>query len=54
MEVPIARPPSRRTDALLAVYMLSIHGREVEGAVVRVALEEHFWLSPDAEKPKAT
>jgi hypothetical protein len=29
--------------------MLSARGRGVEGAVARVALEEHFWLPPDAD-----
>ena len=31
------------------VFMLSARGRDVEGAVARAALEEHFWLPAGAD-----
>ncbi|RDJ98256.1 DUF1488 family protein [Paraburkholderia lacunae] len=36
-------------DGRAVVFMLSARGRDVEGAVARDALEEHFWLPPDAD-----
>jgi hypothetical protein len=41
--------PSVSADGRVVVFMLSIRGREVEGAVARDALEEHFWLPHDAD-----
>ncbi len=36
-------------DGRAVVFMLSTRGREVEGAVARDALEEHFWLPRGAD-----
>jgi Protein of unknown function (DUF1488) len=36
-------------DGRAVVFMLSIHGREVKGAIARAALEEHFWLPRGAD-----
>ncbi|WP_236078503.1 DUF1488 family protein [Paraburkholderia domus] len=36
-------------DGRVVIFMLSIRGREVDGAVARKALEEHFWLPRDAD-----
>ena len=36
-------------DGRAVVFMLSIRGREVEGAIAREALEEHFWLPRSAD-----
>ncbi|MFM0306073.1 DUF1488 family protein [Paraburkholderia sediminicola] len=36
-------------DGRTVVFMLSIRGRAVEGAIARDALEEHFWLPPSAD-----
>lgn len=36
-------------DGRVVIFMLSISGREVDGAVARKALEEHFWLPRDAD-----
>jgi hypothetical protein len=43
------RAPAVSPDGRLVVFMLSIRGREVEGAIARDALEEHFWLPHDAD-----
>ncbi|MFL9935684.1 DUF1488 family protein [Paraburkholderia sp. RL18-103-BIB-C] len=48
MEV-LDRAPAVSPDGRAVVFMLSARGRGVEGAVARVALEEHFWLPPDAD-----
>ncbi|MFL9912297.1 DUF1488 family protein [Paraburkholderia sp. RL17-337-BIB-A] len=48
MEV-LDRAPVVSPDGRTVVFILSARGRNVEGAVARVALEEHFWLSPDAD-----
>lgn len=48
MEV-LDRTPAVLPDGRAVVFMLSIRGREVEGAVARAALEEHFWLPRDAD-----
>ncbi|CAE6754850.1 hypothetical protein R70006_03208 [Paraburkholderia domus] len=41
--------PAVSPDGRVVVFILSICGREVEGAVARDALEEHFWLPHDAD-----
>ncbi|KAA1004371.1 DUF1488 domain-containing protein [Paraburkholderia panacisoli] len=43
------RVPAVSPDGHAVVFMLSIRGREVEGAVALDALEEHFWLPGGAE-----
>ncbi|WP_143327253.1 DUF1488 family protein [Paraburkholderia hospita] len=43
--------PAVSPDGRAVVFMLSIRGREVEGAIAREALEEH---SPSASKPRRT
>ncbi|MBK5122170.1 DUF1488 family protein [Burkholderia sp. R-69980] len=48
MEV-LDRTPAVSPDGRVVVFMLSIRGREVEGAVSRDVLEEHFWLPHDAD-----
>ncbi|RKT10291.1 uncharacterized protein DUF1488 [Paraburkholderia sp. RAU2J] len=48
MEVP-DRAPAVSPDGRAVVFMLSTRGREVEGAVARDALEEHFWLPRGAD-----
>lgn len=41
------RAPAVSPDGRAVVFMLS--GREVEGAIARHALEEHFWLPRSAD-----
>jgi hypothetical protein len=48
MEV-LDRAPAVSPDGRAAVFMLPARGREVEGAVARAALEEHFWLPAGAD-----
>ncbi|MFM0068325.1 DUF1488 family protein [Paraburkholderia aspalathi] len=48
MEV-LDRAPAVSPDGRAVVFMLSARGRDVEGAVARAALEEHFWLPRDAD-----
>ncbi|MFL9912308.1 DUF1488 family protein [Paraburkholderia sp. RL17-337-BIB-A] len=48
MEV-LDRAPAVSPDGRAVVFMLSARGRNVEAAVARAALEEHFWLPPDAD-----
>ncbi|MFL9998074.1 DUF1488 family protein [Paraburkholderia sediminicola] len=36
-------------DGRAVVFTLSVRGREVEGAVARDALEQHFWLTRGAD-----
>ena len=48
MEV-LDRAPAVSPDGRAVVFKLSARGRDVEGAVARAALEEHFWLPPDAD-----
>ncbi|MFM0116903.1 DUF1488 family protein [Paraburkholderia nemoris] len=48
MEV-LYRAPAVSLDGRVVVFMLSIRGREVEGAIARDALEEHFWLPRSAD-----
>ncbi|MFM0557571.1 DUF1488 family protein [Paraburkholderia sediminicola] len=48
MEV-LDRAPAVSPDGRAVVFMLSIRGREVEGAIARDALEEHFWLPRSAD-----
>lgn len=48
MEV-LDRAPAVSPDGRDVVFVLPIRGREVEAAVARDALEEHFWLPPDAD-----
>lgn len=44
--------PSVSADGRVVVFMLSIRGRDVEGAVARDALEEHFWLPRNADETR--
>lgn len=48
MEV-LCRAPALLPDGRAVVFMLSIRGREVEGAIARDALEDHFWLPHSAD-----
>jgi hypothetical protein len=48
MEV-LDRLPAVSPDGRAVVFMLSIRGREVEGAITRDALEQHFWLLRSAD-----
>ncbi|AXL53949.1 hypothetical protein DSC91_007637 (plasmid) [Paraburkholderia caffeinilytica] len=48
MEV-LDRAAAVSPDGRAVVFMLSARGRDAEGAVARAALEEHFWLPPDAD-----
>lgn len=43
------RAPAVSPDGRAVVFMLSVRGREVEGAIARHALEEHFWLPRSAD-----
>jgi hypothetical protein len=36
-------------DGRAVVFTLSVRGREIEGAVARDALEQHFWLPRGAD-----
>ncbi|SOE50268.1 Protein of unknown function [Burkholderia sp. OK233] len=49
MEV-VDRAAAVSPDGRAVVFMLSIRGREVECAVAREALEEHFWLPRGANR----
>ncbi|QQC67988.1 DUF1488 family protein [Paraburkholderia ginsengisoli] len=51
MEV-IDRAPAVSPDGRTVVFMLSIRGREVEGAIARDALEELFWLPRSADQAR--
>ncbi|MFM0175604.1 DUF1488 family protein [Paraburkholderia sediminicola] len=51
MEV-LDRAPAVLPDGRAVVFMLSIRGREVEGAIARDALEEHFWLPRSADETR--
>jgi hypothetical protein len=48
MEV-LDRPPAASPDGRAVVFMVSIRGREIEGAIARDALEQHFWLPRSAD-----
>jgi Protein of unknown function (DUF1488) len=48
MEVP-DRAAAVSPDGRAVVFTLSVRGREVEGAVARDALEQHFWLPRGAD-----
>jgi hypothetical protein len=48
MEV-LDRAAAVSPDGRAVMFMLSIRGREVECAVAREALEEHFWLPRGAD-----
>ncbi|AXF16853.1 DUF1488 family protein [Paraburkholderia caledonica] len=48
MEV-LNRAPAVSPDGRAVVFMLSIRGREVEGAIARDALEDYFWLPHSAD-----
>jgi Protein of unknown function (DUF1488) len=48
MEV-LDRAAAVSPDGRAVVFMLSARGRDVEGAVARAALEEHFWLPACAD-----
>ncbi|MFM0342285.1 DUF1488 family protein [Paraburkholderia fungorum] len=48
MEV-LDRAAAVSPDGCAVSFMLSIRGREIEGAVAREALEEHFWLPRGAD-----
>jgi hypothetical protein len=49
MEV-VDRAAAVSPDGRAVFFMLSIRGREVECAVAREALEEHFWLPRGANR----
>lgn len=55
MEV-LDHTPAVSPDGRAVVFMLWLRGREVEGAIARNALEEHFWLprSADTERTLKT
>jgi hypothetical protein len=40
--------PSVSADGRTVIFQLSTRGRDLECAVTREALEQHFWLQPDA------
>lgn len=42
--------PAVSSDGRAVFFMLSMRGREVECAVARDALEEHFWLPRGADE----
>jgi len=48
MEV-LDRVPAVSPDGRAVVFVLSIRGREVEGAIARDALEDYFWLQHSAD-----
>ncbi|PRX92661.1 DUF1488 family protein [Paraburkholderia sp. BL25I1N1] len=48
MEVP-DHAAAVSPDGRAVVFTLSVRGREVEGAVARDALEQHFWLPRGAD-----
>lgn len=48
MEV-LDRAPAVSPDGRAVVFMLSMRGREVEGAIALEALEAHFWLPRGAD-----
>ncbi|MFM0694611.1 DUF1488 family protein [Paraburkholderia graminis] len=48
MEV-LDRVPAVSPDGRAVVFVLSIRGREVEGAIARDALEDYFWLPHSAD-----
>jgi hypothetical protein len=48
MEV-LDRAPAVSPDGRAVVFMPLIRGREVEGAIARDALEDHFWLPRSAD-----
>jgi hypothetical protein len=48
MEV-LDRAPAVSPDGRAVVFMVSIRGCEVEGAIARDALEQHFWLPRSAD-----
>jgi hypothetical protein len=48
MEV-LDRTPAVSPDGRAVVFMLSIRGCEIQGAIPRDALEEHFWLPRGAD-----
>lgn len=48
MEV-LDRAAAVSPDGRAVVFTLSVRGREVEGAVARDALEQHFWLPRGAD-----
>ena len=40
------------TEGRAVVFVLSLCGREVECIVTREALEQHFWVQPDASEAR--
>jgi hypothetical protein len=40
--------PSVSADGRAVIFQLSTRGRDLECAVTREALEQYFWLQPDA------
>lgn len=52
MEV-LDRAPAVSPDGRAVDFMLSTRGRDVECAIARDALEEHFWLPRDADAARA-
>jgi hypothetical protein len=54
--VVLDRAPTVSPDGCAVVFVLSVRGRKVEGAIARDALEDHFWLprGADAERTLKT
>ncbi|RDK02147.1 DUF1488 domain-containing protein [Paraburkholderia lacunae] len=44
--------PSVSADGRTVVFLLSARGRDLECAVTREALEQHFWLQGDADEER--
>jgi Protein of unknown function (DUF1488) len=44
--------PRISTDGRGVVFVLSVLGRDIECMVTREALEQHFWVQPDASEAR--
>ncbi|HEY4295634.1 MAG TPA: DUF1488 domain-containing protein [Paraburkholderia sp.] len=44
--------PSVSADGRMVIFQLSTRGRDLECAVTREALEEHFWLQRGADEAR--
>jgi Protein of unknown function (DUF1488) len=44
--------PSVSADGRAVIFQLSSRGRDLECAVTREALEQHFWVQPDASEAR--
>jgi hypothetical protein len=44
--------PSVSADGRTVIFLLSARGRDLECAVTREALEQHFWLQRDADEER--